>query len=47
MFLKDIETRPTEGMTTVAFEKLRLDGEAIPEILHLFRFKRRATDHLV
>jgi len=47
MFLKEIETRPTEGLTTVAFEKLRADGEAIPEILHLFRFKRNATDHLV
>ena len=47
MFLKEIESRPTEGMTTIAFEKLRADGEAIPEILHLFRFKRGATDHLV
>lgn len=47
MFLKEIEAKPTEGMTTIAFEKLRADGEAIPEILHLFRFKRGATDHLV
>src|SRR5213595_2499877 len=47
MFLKEIETRPAEGMTRIAFEKLREDGEAIPEILHLFRFKRRSTDHLV
>lgn len=47
MFLKEIEAKPTEGMTTIAFEKLRSDGEAIPEILHLFRFKRGATDHLV
>jgi uncharacterized peroxidase-related enzyme len=47
MFLKEIESQPTEGMTTFAFEKLRADGEAIPEILHLFRFKRGATDHLV
>ena len=47
MFLKEIESRPTEGMTTIAFDKLRADGEAIPEILHLFRFKRGATDHLV
>lgn len=47
MFLEEIASRPTEGMTTVAFEKLRADGEAIPEILHLFRFKRSATDHLV
>lgn len=47
MFLKEIEAHPTEGMTTIAFKKLRGDGEAIPEILHLFRFKRRSTDHLV
>lgn len=47
MFLREIETRPAEGMTRIAFEKLRADGEAIPEILHLFRFKRSATDHLV
>jgi uncharacterized peroxidase-related enzyme len=47
MFLKEIETRPAEGMTKIAFKKLRNDGEAIPEILHLFRFKTRSTDHLV
>jgi len=47
MFLKEIETRPAEGMTKIAFKKLRDYGEAIPEILHLFRFKRRSTDHLV
>jgi len=47
MFLKEIETRPAEGMTKIAFERLRNDGEVIPEILHLFRFKRRSTDHLV
>ena len=47
MFLKEIESHPTDGMTAIAFKKLRGDGEAIPEILHLFRFKRRSTDHLV
>ena len=47
MFLKEIEARPAEGMTKIAFNKLRDDGEAIPEILHLFRFKRHSTDHLV
>ncbi|MDB6053024.1 MAG: putative peroxidase, selenocysteine-containing [Verrucomicrobiales bacterium] len=47
MFLKEIETRPAEGMTSIAFKKLRDDGEAIPEILHLFRFKRGSTNHLV
>jgi uncharacterized peroxidase-related enzyme len=47
MFLKEIEAHPTEGMTAIALKKLQADGEAIPEILHLFRFKRHATDHLV
>lgn len=47
MFLKEIESRPAEGMTKIALKKLSGDGEAIPEILHLFRFKRRSTDHLV
>jgi len=47
MFLKEIESRPAEGMTNIALNKLRLDGEAIPEILHLFRFKTRSTNHLV
>jgi uncharacterized peroxidase-related enzyme len=47
MFLKEIESQSPEGMTAIAFKKLREDGEAIPEILHLFRFKRHSTDHLV
>ena len=47
MFLKEIETKPVGGMTKIAFKKLRDAGEAIPEILHLFRFNRRSTDHLV
>ena len=47
MFLKEIESQPAKGMTRVAFRRLREAGEAIPDILHLFRFKRRTTDHLV
>ena len=47
MFLKEIENNPAEGMTKLALNKLRGDGEAIPEILHLFRFKRGSTNHLV
>ena len=31
----------------IAFKKLREAGHAIPEILHLFRFKKRSTQHLV
>jgi len=47
MYLKEIETRPARGVTALAFKRLRDAGETIPDILHLFRFKRRATDHLV
>ena len=31
----------------VAFTKLRETGHAVPEIMHLFRFKTRSTNHLV
>lgn len=47
MFLKEIESRPPEGMMKIAFKKLRDAGQAVPEIMHLFRFKKRSTDHLV
>lgn len=47
MHLKEIENRPVSGMTALAFKRLRDAGETIPDILHLFRFKRRTTDHLV
>src|ERR1041384_7550551 len=47
MFLHEIETRPVEGIMAVAFKKIREAGRAVPEIMHLFRFKRRNTNHLV
>ena len=47
MYLKELEKRPARGMTRIAFKRLRDAGEAIPDILHLFRFKKRTTDHLV
>lgn len=47
MYLKEIETRPARGLTAIALRRLRNAGEAIPDILHLFRFKKRSTDHLV
>ena len=34
-------------MMRIAFKKLTEARRAIPEILHLFRFKTRSTDHLV
>ena len=47
MYLKEIETRPPQGAMKLAFSKLSESGQAIPEILHLFRFKKSNTDHLV
>jgi len=47
MFLKQIESRPPEGMMKIAFKKLRDAGSDVPEIMHLFRFKKASTDHLV
>ena len=47
MFLKEIETRPPEGIMKIAFEKIHERGRTIPDIMHLFRFKKRSTDHLV
>ncbi len=47
MYLKEIETQPPEGMMQIAFAKMGESGQAIPEIMHLFRFKKRSTDHLV
>jgi uncharacterized peroxidase-related enzyme len=34
-------------MMRIAFKKLREAGRGVPEIMHLFRFKKRNTDHLV
>jgi uncharacterized peroxidase-related enzyme len=47
MYLKEIETQPPAGVMKIAFKKLSESGFAIPEILHLFRFKKRSTSHLV
>ena len=47
MHFKDIQARPGEGVMKVALDKISESGQAIPEIMHLFRFKKRATDHLV
>src|SRR5580765_2452728 len=47
MHLKEIQSSPPEGMMKIAFAKMDEAGQAVPEIMHLFRFKKRATDHLV
>ena len=33
MFLKEIESRPPEGMMGIAFKKMRENGHAVPEIM--------------
>jgi len=47
MHLKEIQSSPPKGMMKIAFAKMDEAGQAVPEIMHLFRFKKRATDHLV
>src|SRR5580765_7137516 len=47
MHLKEIQSSPPEGMMKIAFAKMDEAGQGVPEIMHLFRFKKRATDHLV
>lgn len=47
MFLKEIANRPAEGIMGIAFQKLGENGHAVPEIMHLFRFKQRNTDFLI
>lgn len=47
MFLKEIETRPPEGMMKLAFKKMQEASQVVPEIMHLFRFKKRNTSHLI
>jgi len=47
MFLREIETRPAEGMMEIAFRKIGQAGHAVPEIMHLFRFKKENTGHLI
>jgi len=47
MFLKEIENRPPEGVMKIAFNKMDEAGQEIPGIMHLFRFKKHSTDHLV
>jgi uncharacterized peroxidase-related enzyme len=47
MFLKEIESRPATGIAGIALRKMSDEGRTIPDILHLFRFKTRTTNHLV
>lgn len=47
MYLKEIESRPPQGVMKVALAKMTEAGQAVPEIMHLFRYKKSNTDHLV
>ncbi len=47
MHLKQIQSAPPQGVMKITFAKMNDSGRAIPEILHLFRFKKSCTDHLV
>jgi len=47
MFLKEIESRPVTGIAGIVLRKMGDEGRTVPDILHLFRFKTRNTDHLV
>ena len=46
MFLKDVETKPAEGMMREMIERMTALGEPVPQIWHLFKFKPDATEHL-
>lgn len=46
MFLKDVESKPAEGVIQEMIERMRSAGEVIPQIWHLFKFKPEATQHL-
>ena len=46
MFLKDVETRAKAGPAGAQFAAMEQAGIPVPQILYLFAFKPRMTDHL-
>ena len=46
IFLKDVERTAKAGPAGEGFAALESQGVPIPQILHLFAFKPRMTDHL-
>jgi alkylhydroperoxidase family enzyme len=46
MYLQDVETYEATGSRGEAFAQMRAAGIPIPQILHLFAFNTRRTDHL-
>lgn len=46
IFLKDVERRAKSGPGSEGFAELESQGIPIPQILYLFAFKPRMTEHL-
>jgi alkylhydroperoxidase family enzyme len=46
MFLKDVESAKCSGPRAEAIAQMKAAGLPVPQILHLFAFKRERTDHL-
>ncbi|MHB8527307.1 MAG: peroxidase [Candidatus Acidiferrales bacterium] len=46
IFLKDIEQKAKAGPKGQEFEVMEAQGVPIPQILYLFAFRPRMTDHL-
>jgi hypothetical protein len=46
IFLKDVERTAKSGPAGQGFDALESHGIPIPQILYLFAFKPRMTDHL-
>jgi hypothetical protein len=46
MFLRDVEAHSGDDNYTKAIEMMRRAGPEYPQILHMFSFKIKATQHL-
>jgi hypothetical protein len=46
MYLQEVEQKPAEGSLGHTMARMRAEGQAIPQIWHLFAFKPDRTQHL-
>ena len=46
MFLKDVESHEAEGARGDGIRQMRQAGIPVPQIMHLFAFKPKRTQHL-
>ena len=46
MYLKDVESANGSGPRSEAIARMQAAGVPVPQILHLFEYKRERTDHL-